>query len=215
MRAQQYNFYYYSMCNFLCCKNKPFLLSMMTTSIYLYTYIQHKLFASPHENVIYNWHKMSIIQHLVTHYVSPPLLFPHLTKCKFTTITLYHKPSKMGKTQAVIPTPHQWYFHHWCCGPAHSAWTNIIHTSFFDNHRSTWDNLFFFFSWSHKLSDPYLQNVGHISFLGILLTMWEPRWPLFLWKRPCHTHISFFPFFGGGTRISVLHTLSYKGGSDL
>jgi len=163
MRAQQYNFYYYSMCNFLCCKNKPFLLSMMTTSIYLYTYIQHKLFASPHENVIYNWHKMSIIQHLVTHYVSPPLLFPHLTKCKFTTITLYHKPSKMGKTQAVIPTPHQWYFHHWCCGPAHSAWTNIIHASFFDNHCSAWDNLFFFFSWPHKLSDPYLQNVGHIS----------------------------------------------------
>ncbi len=59
--------------------------------------------------------------------------------------------------------------------------------------------------WPCKLSNPYLQNVHHTSsFLGILLTMWEPWWPPFLWNRSCHTHIFLLSFFGGGIIIYYL-----------
>ena len=83
---------------------------------------------------------------------------------------------------------------------------------FFDNHRSTWDYLFFF--WPHKLSDRYVQTVPQISsFLNILLTMWEPSWSHFLWKWPCHTHIfPFFIFLGGDAYFFCSAHLVIQGG---
>ncbi len=107
-----------------------------------------------------------------------------------------------------IHTPWGWHkmsFHH------HSnniltMLLSIFHLFLFSIHRWMWGYFFSFpVIWPYQLSNHYCMQCTSMSlFLGILLTMWEPWWPLFLWTRPCHTHI-FLKKFGRGQDFHCAH----------
>ncbi len=138
------------------------------------------------------------------------VLHPHSLNSKviniyITQIWVFHRwllnPAEKKSSKKLINNDQFWvrqfYFSKKLWTLTRMALTHFSFISFF--WQPPLDMRLSFYSFFHEfdltsLSGPHLHNVKFL-FFGILLTMWKPWWPHFLWKRPCHTHIILFSFF--------------------